>query len=139
MTKTAQGHMTLDSAQDDTNSGDSSMNTMLFKFLLETLDELEDKYHEQSDKIEGLETTLGELGGNLVSSEKLVIEQNKKISELKTKQNEERNKIVALEMNIADKDSEILELKGNLEVNKQLIKDQNDQLEQSNRSWQKKV
>ena len=85
VTTTGQGHMTLDSAQDDTNSEDSSMNTMLFKFMLETLDELEDKYHKQNYKIIELETTLGELEGNQVSNEKLVLEQNKKILELGTK------------------------------------------------------
>ena len=135
VTITAQGHMTLDSPQDDTNSEDSSMNTMLFKFLLETLvsdssdlnnklDRLEDKYYEQNYKIVDLETTLGEqndeileLKGTLISSEKLVIEQNRKISELETK----TDKIEELETTFG-------ELKGNLVASEKLVIDQNKKI-----------
>ena len=164
MTETVQGHMLPDSHQDSSNTADSSMNSMLIKFLLETLvsdssdlnnrlDRLQNNY---KDKAEEFKTTLSEqsneileLKGNLVSSQKLVIEQNKKLSDIETildglkEQNgEQNNKIVALEINVADKNNEILELEGNLESNRQLITDQSgkiSQLEKSNLSLKEKL
>ena len=120
VTKTVQGHMSLDSAQDDANSEGSSMNTMLLKFLLETLvsdssdlndkiDKLEEKFQEQKYKIEEQTEEILELKGNLASSEKL--------------NNEQKDKIEALETTFA-------ELKGNLQSSEQLINEQNTKIEE---------
>ena len=131
VTKTVYGHVSSGGSQDNTNSVDSSTNTMLFKFLLETLvrdssdlynkiDKVQEKYHEQNDKIE-LETTLHdqndeimELKGNLVSSEKVIGEQNEKIFELET--------------TLGEQNDEIFKLKENLKSNEKLIEEQTDDI-----------